>query len=115
MQLIVVACGPLVHKSAAVRQLFREQFRGLYFAKKGILPSSTIPVLMMYYNALLATLCSRAMLNLEYLIVFFVQCMCGIICLEKVIHGGVPNVVWGFQNPGLVHRVDCLLIYECRS
>ncbi|KAK9312589.1 hypothetical protein V1524DRAFT_438837 [Lipomyces starkeyi] len=47
---------------------------------------------MMYYNALPAILCQRAVLNLGYLIVFFVPCMCGIICFEKVIHGGVSTV-----------------------
>ncbi|KAK9358107.1 hypothetical protein V1504DRAFT_462136 [Lipomyces starkeyi] len=86
---IVAACGPLVQKSAVVPQLLRERFSALHFAKKGILPPSMRPVLMMYYNALLATLCPRAVLNIEYLIVIFVPCMCEIICFEKVIHGGL--------------------------
>ncbi|KAK9318410.1 hypothetical protein V1524DRAFT_419579, partial [Lipomyces starkeyi] len=77
---IVVACGPLVQRSAVVRQLLRERFSALHFAKKGILPPSMRPVLTIQYSALLAALCPRAALNLEYLVVIFVPCICRIIC-----------------------------------
>ncbi|KAK9431065.1 hypothetical protein V1505DRAFT_290119, partial [Lipomyces doorenjongii] len=90
---------PLVHESAVVLQVVWEWFSALHFAQKRILPTCAGPVLIMYHNALLATLSARSELNLEHFLVVLLPGMCGIICLEKVFHGGVSKVVRGLQHP----------------